>query len=78
AFLEPRVLGRIYEMASLVVNLPLGPDRSEEDAKKRMVEHYARVRRAVAKERLFEFEVKEGWGPLCSFLGKGVPAEKFP
>jgi hypothetical protein len=64
-------------MARLVVNLLLGPDCREEDAKKRMVEHYARVKKVVAKERLLEYEVKDGWGPLCSFLGKEVPAKKF-
>jgi hypothetical protein len=27
---------------------------------------------------VLEYVVKEGWGPLCSFLGKEVPAEKSP
>jgi hypothetical protein len=34
-----------------------------------------------AKERgreLLVFEVKEGWEPLCRFLGKSVPEEAFP
>jgi len=36
------------------------------------------VRRTVPKERLLEFNVKQGWEPLCAFLGKPVPAQPFP
>jgi hypothetical protein len=41
-------------------------------------EHYAMVRSMVPKERLLEYQVKEGWGPLCDFLECPVPAEEFP
>lgn len=27
---------------------------------------------------VFEFSVKDGWRPLCDFLGKEVPATPFP
>jgi hypothetical protein len=37
------------------------------------------VRRRVPQEKLLVYEVKEGWGPLCEFLGVEVPREKpFP
>jgi hypothetical protein len=36
------------------------------------------IRRLVPKERLLELNVKEGWEPLCKFLGKEVPAKSFP
>lgn len=36
------------------------------------------IRRLVPKDRLLEFNVKEGWKPLCAFLGKDVPAKDFP
>ena len=36
------------------------------------------VKRRVPKERLLVYEVKEGWGPLCDFLGVDVPNEPFP
>ncbi|KAF2469561.1 uncharacterized protein BDR25DRAFT_288466 [Lindgomyces ingoldianus] len=39
---------------------------------------YESIRKAVPKERLLEFDVKNGWQPLCEFLGKGVPREDFP
>ena len=40
--------------------------------------HVAAVERSVAPERLLVFDVNEGWGPLCAFLGVPVPAEPFP
>lgn len=36
------------------------------------------VRNTVPKDRLLEFDVKQGWGPLCDFLGKPVPSVPFP
>jgi len=41
--------------------------------------HYEEVRSLVPKDRLLEFQVKEGWEPLCEFLGEPVPYDsKFP
>jgi Sulfotransferase domain len=41
--------------------------------------HVADVRAAVAKDRLLIFDVREGWEPLCEFLGVPVPAGvEFP
>ena len=37
------------------------------------------MKRAVPADRLLLYEVKEGWGPLCSFLGVPVPEGRpFP
>ncbi|KAF6826966.1 nad dependent epimerase [Colletotrichum plurivorum] len=56
--------------------------RSLEDAdrvaRERYREHYELVRRITPKERLLEFDLKDGWAPLCEFLGKPVPKEPFP
>ena len=40
--------------------------------------HNEEVERRVPKERLLVYEVKEGWGPLCEFLGVEAPAKPFP
>jgi hypothetical protein len=32
----------------------------------------------VPAEKLLLMNVKEGWGPLCKFLGKPVPDGPFP
>lgn len=40
--------------------------------------HNAEVKATVPPERLLVFEVKDGWEPLCKFLGAPVPNEPFP
>ena len=40
--------------------------------------HNDEVKRRVPSERLLVYEVKEGWGPLCEFLGVPEPEEPFP
>lgn len=36
------------------------------------------VRGALPADRLLVFDVAEGWGPLCAFLGVEPPDEPFP
>lgn len=48
---------------------------------RRYREHNAMVKRLCEEEgkgRLLVFDVKEGWGPLCKFLGREVPDVEFP
>jgi hypothetical protein len=41
--------------------------------------HLDEVRRTVPADRLLVYDVKEGWEPLCRFLGRPVPAgQPFP
>ena len=40
--------------------------------------HNAEVKATVPPERLLVFDVREGWQPLCDFLGLPVPDEPFP
>jgi hypothetical protein len=40
--------------------------------------HNDQVRREIPAERLLEFEVCQGWEPLCSFLQVPVPETPFP
>jgi hypothetical protein len=40
--------------------------------------HTEEVVASVPKDRLLVFEVKDGWGPLCAFLGVPVPETPFP
>jgi hypothetical protein len=49
---------------------------NSEALRRSYLNHYADVRRKVPKERLLEFEAKDGWGPLCEFLGKPVPKDE--
>lgn len=41
-------------------------------------DHNQAVIDTIAPERLLVFHPKEGWGPLCEFLGVPVPPEPFP
>lgn len=38
----------------------------------------ADVKAAIPADRLLVYDVAEGWGPLCAFLGVPVPATPFP
>ena len=40
--------------------------------------HNEEVKRTAPKDRLLVYEVKEGWKPLCDFLGVPVPKARFP
>ncbi|WP_129782023.1 sulfotransferase family protein [Peristeroidobacter soli] len=41
-------------------------------------QHNAEVRHRIPPARLLVYEVKQGWAPLCDFLGVPVPALPFP
>ncbi|KAJ5179971.1 hypothetical protein N7492_003181 [Penicillium capsulatum] len=42
-------------------------------------QHVAMVRGlGLPEDRLLEWSVEDGWGPLCEFLGKDVPQREFP
>jgi hypothetical protein len=40
--------------------------------------HVAHVKATAPKSRLLVFEAKQGWEPLCTFLGVDVPDEPYP
>jgi len=40
--------------------------------------HEADVKATIPADRLLVFDVREGWGPLCEFLGRPVPETDFP
>lgn len=40
--------------------------------------HIARIRSLVPPNNLLEFHPRDGWEPLCKFLGKEPPKEPFP
>jgi hypothetical protein len=40
--------------------------------------HSAEVKRAIPRDRLLVLDIKQGWKPLCDFLGVPVPTKPFP
>jgi len=54
-------------------------ERGEEEAVKFFNDWVAEVKAHVPEDKLLVFDVKEGWEPLCQFLGVPVPANtEFP
>lgn len=50
----------------------------KEFAKKIFYQHIEEVKAAVPADQLLVYDVKEGWEPLCKFLGKPVPKGDVP
>ena len=48
------------------------------NARMAYIRHYRRIREAVHKNQLLDLQLKDGWEPLCKFLGKEVPRVPFP
>ena len=40
--------------------------------------HIKEVKENIPENRLLIFESKDGWGPLCEFLGKELPSDPYP
>jgi hypothetical protein len=41
-------------------------------------EYNAMIKGLVPPEKLLEYHVSEGWGPLCKWLGKEIPEKEMP
>jgi hypothetical protein len=75
----PRGSGPIEMTHTLVWDGTFGGRFADRDHAIRVFEeHNAAVRREVPANRLLEFQVSDGWAPLCEFLGVPVPDEPFP
>ena len=47
-------------------------------AARQFEEHNSLVRKLVPGDRFLEYDPKDGWEPLCQFLGHSRPVEVFP
>ncbi|KAJ7485500.1 hypothetical protein FB451DRAFT_1230088 [Mycena latifolia] len=78
-WLDPKNSGKAERLLQLMFEVLFGTAHGTEDiAKARFTAHYDEVRRLVPKDRLLEFEVKNGWAPLSKFLGKDMAMMLFP
>lgn len=73
-------LGKISRMNNRLIWEDTFDGRFDDEDYARAVfeRHSAEVRRKVPKEKLLVYEVREGWEPLCRFLGVEVPDKPFP
>ncbi|KAM0717984.1 hypothetical protein Q7P37_006316 [Cladosporium fusiforme] len=77
--LDGEFLGKYYAMGMGSLHTWTGGDVNNlEKLKIGYKQHYERMRAVVPKERLLEWHPRDGWGPLCEFLGKEVPDGEFP
>ena len=67
---EPRAYG--------LINNPQFSTAWRAKAKDGYLAHNEMVKRVTPKDRLLLFQLEEGWGPLCKFLGKPIPNVPFP
>jgi hypothetical protein len=70
----------IAEMAYQTIVVPVFQDRlsDREHATRVFREHIAEVQAETPARRLLTFDLREGWRPLCGFLGVEVPDMPFP
>jgi len=47
-------------------------------ARQRYRQHCSYVKNKCPKDQLLMYDFKQGWDPLCKFLGKQIPSEPFP
>ena len=67
------------QMAESVIAATGFPSGLDSDGlAKAFVAHNDAVIATIPAHQLLIFEVKEGWGPLCTFLDISVPDEPFP
>jgi hypothetical protein len=67
------------EMAgNVVIKRSLGGKLGRDEMIATFEAHEAAVKASVPRDQLLVFDVREGWEPLCRFLGKPVPASPFP
>ena len=84
ARLDPYWAGRIASVGDAITQKQAGYAKNLGQVKARSKDaykhHYRDVRDLIAddKERLLDFDLKQGWEPLCQFLGKPIPDTPFP
>lgn len=80
-YLEPLLGSRLGHIAyKSLCGFLQAKDETGMKAKMRRLyrQHYKEIREAIPKERILEYELGSGWGPLCEFLGKPARKTVFP
>jgi hypothetical protein len=67
------------EMAIAVISKAgVTPASTPEELARAFEAHTAEVCAAIPPEQLLVFDVRQGWAPLCEFLGVPAPSRPFP
>lgn len=67
-----------FRMVSKVLERSFGDAKTKDELIAVFNAHEAAVKAAIPAERLLVHSAKDGWDPLCAFLGVPVPAEPYP
>jgi hypothetical protein len=62
----------------LIGDKTFGYDFSEAHMTDVFERHNAEVKRTIPADRLLVFEARDGWAPLCEFLGVKMPDAPYP
>jgi len=74
----PEMRGWLEMVHSVIAGSGFTDDLTDDDLMKAFVAQNESVKAAIPASQLLVFEVKDGWEPLCRFLGVEVPDEPFP
>ena len=74
----PEVIREGSRMALNAIRRSIGDDWSREALIAAFNAHEAAVKQEIPAERLLVHSPKDGWGPLCAFLGVPVPEGDYP
>ncbi len=75
----PEEMREWFNMASTIIAKDGFPDGLDSAGlTKAFIDHNDAVKAVIPAGQLLSFQAKDGWGPLCSFLGLPVPDEPFP
>ncbi|XP_063689204.1 uncharacterized protein LOC134822226 [Bolinopsis microptera] len=78
-FVQVALNPRVYWIQQMMVKVHgVAPSEPKTDLAQMYTDWNKRVIETVAAEKLLIFNVKEGWKPLCDFLGVPVPDTPFP
>ncbi|KAI9703735.1 MAG: hypothetical protein M1836_007505 [Candelina mexicana] len=77
-FFDISVLAKINPFLDKLSRGSLNDQPFSVAGKDMFIKHHEGVRALVPKDRLLEFTVRDGWEPLCKFLGRDVPDTPFP
>ncbi len=76
---DPAALAQWRLCRKMILEQTFGGSTADEALATAVLEmHNEEVGRTIAAERLLVFDVKQGWEPLCGFLGVAVPEVPFP
>ena len=67
-----------FTMVSKVLERSFGGAKTKDELIANFLAHEAEVKAAIPADRLLVHSAKDGWEPLCAFLGVPVPEGDYP